>query len=168
MLSSGHPMTPPPDDYFRLLFEHGPDGVLVLDDHGRCTDVNDALCEMLGVKRSRVVGLHYREIVSPSQQSEATAAFEDLLVRGATRIDFPMRREGGGMVDVEWHARADVAPGRHVGVARDVTAERRHERLVIARAEIARALSESEDLDGALPAILPELCRAVRGSFSAF
>ncbi len=48
----------------RSLFEHNPDGVVLLDRHGEVIDANDAAIRIAGFARPEVVGAHFYPIRS--------------------------------------------------------------------------------------------------------
>jgi diguanylate cyclase (GGDEF)-like protein/PAS domain S-box-containing protein len=58
----------PAHDRFRSAFEDVPLPTWICDLQQRCTDVNDALCQMLGLSRELVVGRHFSEFAHPTDR----------------------------------------------------------------------------------------------------
>ncbi len=71
MKGSSH-LTPPEDSELVLeeVFRHTPVGMVLSDLHGTIVNVNDALCAMLGYKRSDVIGRKLTEISHPDDLSD--------------------------------------------------------------------------------------------------
>jgi PAS domain S-box-containing protein len=121
-----------------LVFDEVLDAVLVTDDERRYLDANAAACTLLGLPLDELLGKRLEDLASLPAH-EVTAAWGAFLARGQQTGEFRMNRPDGSTVTVEYRARANVAPGVHVSVLRDVTA-RVHigQRLVDSGARAAR------------------------------
>jgi PAS domain S-box-containing protein len=147
----------------RAIFASMLDAIVVLDDDTRWVDANPAAEELFGMAREDLRGRAARDFVVSETDIEAT--WRDLRTKGTLLGGFRLQRPDGTLRDVEYAATADVLPGRHVAVMRDVTARRqsdedlrRSQREAMAVADLARRINESLDLDE----VLRLVCEAAR------
>jgi PAS domain S-box-containing protein len=152
----------------RAIFTSTLDAIVVADDDGRYVDCNPAAEELFGVPRAQLLGRGVRDFAPAGMDSDA--AWREFLRKGTARGTFCLVRPDGGERHVEFSATADVMPGRHVSVLRDVTARReaedelrRRERESTMIAELTRRMNARLDLDEILRAVCQsarELCNA--------
>jgi PAS domain S-box-containing protein len=131
-------------------------------------DCNPAAEELFGVPRAELLARSVRDFSPPG--SDVDAVWRAFLRKGTAMGTFRLIRPDGGEREVEYSATADVMPGRHVSVLRDVTARReaeeelrRRERESTMLAELTRHMNERPDLDEILRAVCEsarELCNA--------
>jgi PAS domain S-box-containing protein len=119
---------------YRALFEASRDGIVILDDEGRCIQVNDSLCRLLKAPRESLVGAPFREFIPPERQESTSADF-----RRCFDGELPLQATDGSLVELEWTAGAGFVPGLHFCIARDITDRKAAER------ELARKQQELED-----------------------
>jgi PAS domain S-box-containing protein len=112
---------------YRALFETTLDGIMLLDKNGRYVDVNESLCHILKAPREQIVGAHLTDFTPPEREEDARRAFNTLTETGEFTGDFPMRAADGTAVEIEWSARAEVMPGLHVCLARNITERKQAE-----------------------------------------
>jgi PAS domain S-box-containing protein len=143
---------------YRALFETLPDGLLILDDEGRCVDANPSLCQLLGRPRERLLGARLGELATPERAESAVRAFERLKSLGTFSGELPLSAADGAPLDLEWSARAHFLPGFHLLAAHDVRARNQAERRLSAEHAVTRLLAEAESLADAAPGILEALC----------
>jgi two-component system cell cycle sensor histidine kinase/response regulator CckA len=105
------------DELFRAIFDNALEAVVITDEDGRYVDVNDAACTLFGRSRDELLGLHASE-----------REFREFLDAGAASGDFVVVRPDGERREAEYAARANVLPGLHLSVLRDVTQRRELER----------------------------------------
>jgi len=108
----------------QTVFDSTMDAILIADHDGRYVDANPAACELFGLAKQELIG---RRIDDFRATSEAVpgAAWRAFLEIGQLRGDFLLRRADGELRDLEFSAVANVMPGLHLSVLRDVTARRR-------------------------------------------
>ncbi|WP_152041631.1 PAS domain S-box protein [Salinigranum salinum] len=122
---------------FRALFERSLDALVLADDEGRYVDVNPAACELYGLSREELLGKTAADFAPPEYDFEA--AWSAFLEQEATRGEFELVRPDGDVRIAEFAARANVRPGEHLSILRDVTERVERERqLEIQRDELAR------------------------------
>jgi PAS domain S-box-containing protein len=116
-----------------VFFDDAPDGIFVgyfEAESGipRCTQVNPALCRMLGYAREELVGTRIIDLVPPEEAALFARDHEVLRVRDSTleTRELRMRRKDGAWLPVEATAslRSD---GRWHAFVRDVSARKRAE-----------------------------------------
>jgi PAS domain S-box-containing protein len=101
------------------IFQNVLDGILILDDHGICTDANPAAFAILGVDRNQLLGHSIAKFYSnPNIFSENWASF---LERKYQRGNAELIRGDRSPLIVDYTASANYIPGRHVVILCDVT-----------------------------------------------
>ena len=101
----------------RAVWDGTQEAMVIADDGGRYVDANPAALELFGRSRDELLGRTVWEVMdgyTPEMWTEFRAAGS--LAREAT-----IRRANGELRELEAVARADVLPGRHLAVLRDVT-----------------------------------------------
>jgi len=106
----------------RAVWDSTLEAMLVADDDGGYVDANPAACALFGRTRDELLSSNARDIVGTSEL--AWRAFRE---RGRDSSESTIVRPDGERREVEGTARADVLPGRHLTVLRDVTGRRRLE-----------------------------------------
>ena len=113
------------EELFRAVFDRAGDALLIADDEGRWVDVNPAACELLGRSREELLALRVGEASHDGER--AADVFDQLLEQGEAAGTYVVLRADGTTREVEYLARANVLPGRHLTLVRDVTERRRLE-----------------------------------------
>jgi PAS domain S-box-containing protein len=135
---------------FRALAEATGEAVMI-HDHGRIVEVNDAFCTLFGYTREQAIGLDPRAVVAP-------AARADALVPGTSGHAEPCEslglRRDGTVFPIELCGKPSVYRGRpmRVGLVQDITArkavEAERDRLV---AELAAERAYLESILAQMP-----------------
>ena len=112
--------------YLRALFEGSLDAILVADDEGRYVDANPAALEMLGVTREELLGRTAADFAA-DREYDFAGAWRRFLESGQMKGAFHARRPDGTVRVLDFAATANVTPGRHLSVLRDVTERTRTE-----------------------------------------
>jgi PAS domain S-box-containing protein len=133
------------DMRFRALFELAPNGIAMLDAKLVFTDLNPALCQLVGRDREKVVGMSLREVVAPEQAGEfaqLTAALaEERNWHGVLRIP----RTDKAHAETEWQITRDSSSGACIAIISDITVRRQLESArehALAGEQAARAEAE--------------------------
>ena len=119
--------------HYRRLVQTLPHGIFVLDEHGRCTEANAALAEILGRPAERLLGEHFSAVPLPDELPRAEHAFRSALRGELTPepLELGILRPDGGRRLIQFQAhliREDARVlGLH-GVVRDITLERQQEK----------------------------------------
>jgi len=134
---------------YRRLFETAQDGILILDAaHGRITDANPFMSELLGYAHGDFLGKELWEIGLFSDQSASEAALRQLQAEGFLRYEnLPLETTAGRRVEVE--VVANVYEEDHQPVIqcniRDITARRHLEHQTKEQAKALADLSRRKD-----------------------
>ncbi|MFL5263064.1 MAG: ATP-binding protein [Anaeromyxobacteraceae bacterium] len=107
----------------RAVFENALDGFVTLDDSARVVEANAAACALFGRSRPEMAGYALLPLLGPSAE-QARAAWRELLGRGRLTGELEVVPPRGVARHVEFSAVARILPGLHLGVLRDVTAQR--------------------------------------------
>ena len=138
---------------FRELFDRTPDAIIVTDDDGRYVDANPAASALLGLSHDEILGRRFfADLVDDDAEPEA--AWQGYLHAGAASGEARLRRPDGTHRFAEYSITAEVVPGRHLGILRDVTERRWTEQLATQRARIIEAFHRMR------PRATPELTAA--------
>ena len=114
------------EQMFRAVFDSAFEGVLLLDGDGCFVDANAAACELLGASREGLLGRSLGMFAEPG--TDAIELWRSFLEAGVATGAYTLTRGDGKRREVDYSARADVLPGRHLVVLRDVTERRSLER----------------------------------------
>lgn len=114
------------EDPFRAVFRSARDAMLIADDEGRYVEANPAACRLLQRSRQELLSMSLFD-VSPSDV-DAEGAWRTFLERGEMSGEYVLTRADGSTVDVEFRATANILPGLHLSIMRDITARKELER----------------------------------------
>jgi len=103
---------------FAATFEHSVVPMIVADDERRLVDVNEAAAELLGVSHEEAAGLSVDDLLGVEGVPELWQSF---MRDGTWEAEVSLQRPDGGERRIEFVATADVRPGRHIAVVRDLT-----------------------------------------------
>jgi len=131
---------------FKALFDSALDGVAIIDDAGRYVDVNQAACALYGVPRTQIVGRRIGEAGALGSPGAVDDVWRTLLERGEHKGELRVPQPDGSLRDVEYTAKANFIPGRHLAILRDVTERKR------VQSELQRRFRELESANKELEA----------------
>jgi len=104
---------------YRATFEGAMDAMVVADDDGRYIDANESACELFGLSRAELLGRRVAEFAPDDYDFDD--AWADFETNATDSGSFPLVRPDGERRLVEYAATANVVPGEHLSVLRDVT-----------------------------------------------
>jgi PAS domain S-box-containing protein len=149
------------------ILEASPDGIVIIDIHGRILEFNPASQRLFGYSREAVLGRDLAETVIPPRLRRAHVqgfgAYRVTGQAGATgqrREITAMRADGS-----EFPAELAVCPVNHygsqafVGFLRDLSEKKKAEGLRNAQHQITRTLAQSEGLADGIPRVLKTVCQ---------
>jgi two-component system, cell cycle sensor histidine kinase and response regulator CckA len=111
---------------FRAVFDAAADAMILADDDRRTVDVNAAACELFEATREELLQKRGEDLFAGGDTA-LTAAWNELLQTGHQRGEFTITRANGELRHISSAASANVLPGLHVSILRDVTERKRAE-----------------------------------------
>jgi PAS domain S-box-containing protein len=125
------------------LFENALDAILLVDDEGRYVDANPAAAELLGYELHELLGLSAADVIAPGYEAQASVALRTFAERGRYVGDYRLRRKDGTIREAEFRSVANILPGLHLAIVRDVTDRKRAEEEL---RQSRRRLEEAEEV----------------------
>lgn len=126
---------------FQSIFDSALDGILILDNRGTCVEANPAALRLLGACRSQLVGQSIQRFHSPVDDFESK--WTRFLDRKDEHGEAQLIRLDGGQVFIEYTAKANYLPGRHVAVLRDISLRKQAEAALRASDERFQQMADN-------------------------
>jgi len=138
------------------------DAVFLIDADGRIKYVNAACERIFGYTPGELIGRKLIDHVLPEDRA-MTRKEAARIMAGQPRIGFVNRylRKDGRTVHIMWSARWSEADQLRIGVARDVTEQKRSEAMQAATYAASEAAHDAVDLDTLFPTIHAIIARLV-------
>lgn len=108
----------------QALFEHSLHAVILVDDRGRPIEANPAACQLTGYSRDELRRLTIWDLIARQDRRRARRAWQKRLRGGELCAACVMLQKQGSGVEVELRAIPEVAVGRHLWLAQDITGQR--------------------------------------------
>lgn len=112
---------------FQALFEHSLDAFLLAGDDARYVDANPAACKLLGFDRDELLAMSVWDITPQLNRNTGQDLWADFLASGEQSGEYAVMRKDGAIRDVEYRAVANILPGLHLSILRDITKRRQYE-----------------------------------------
>jgi len=139
------------EERYRALFNNALETILVSDDEARFIDVNPAACELTGYSREELLQQSTWDITPMVNREQGRGLWQAFLDAGEQRGEYIILRKGGATVDTEYRAVANILPGVHLSVLRDVTKRKRAEQAL---AQSVARLALLNDIGSKIAAVL--------------
>jgi PAS domain S-box-containing protein len=136
------------EERYRTLFDDAKDGIALADaETGRIVECNHALCEMVGMKKTELIG-HLQSIIHPPQTAEgelSEAFVQHKTVDAGISIEDQIVSKTGTLTPVEIRAARVRMNGRDylLGIFRDITERRRAEESLRESEERYRRITQA-------------------------
>ena len=117
---------------FKSIFDNALDAILILDDQGTCLEANPAAQTLFGARYHELVGQPIGNFYAGG--GDFTKTWRSFLDRKYEHGETKLSKKHGPTIFVEYTAKADYLPGKHVAILRDISR----------RKETEAALTESE------------------------
>lgn len=114
----------------RVPIDRLPDALLIVDDHRRYVDANEAACALMGLQRDEILSCRVDDILAASPD-KIDSLWDDLLRKGEHSGRATLKHPRDGVIDVDFRSRAYAAPGLHVSVLRKAEPGTRNERPLV-------------------------------------
>jgi PAS domain S-box-containing protein len=125
------------------LFANALDAILLVDHEGRYVDANPAAEELLGYTRGELLGLRSSALVPPDWRPHSEEVGRLFADTGRYSGDYRLLRKDGAVRDAEFRAVANILPGLHLAVVRDITDRKKAEEHLL---RTTRRLVEAEEV----------------------
>lgn len=113
--------------------------MLLFDDEGQILAANLAAGELFGVPSAELTGKNL-SVIGPAPGYDFRPGIQRLIETGSNKSGLRMTKGNGDPFDAEYHSRANILPGVHATVVRDVSDRKRVEASMKASEELfARA-----------------------------
>jgi PAS domain S-box-containing protein len=99
---------------FRAIVYHPATPILIADDNRKSREVSAGAGRLLGIPRDKIIGHKLDEFAQPDFQPRIPAMWDKLLEKGEQEGTLHLKDKDGKLRDVEFKARANVLPVRHV------------------------------------------------------
>jgi PAS domain S-box-containing protein len=117
--------SPARDEVLVALFDNALDAILLANDEGRYVDANPAACALLGRPRDEILKLHVWELRGDTDKQKAVQSWRAFINAGSRTGSYTLEARDGERRDVEFRAVANVLPGVHLAILRDVSERNR-------------------------------------------
>jgi PAS domain S-box-containing protein len=124
---------------FKAVFDGIFDALAIVDDEQGFVEANPAACALFGLPRERLIGRRLYEFLPPDLDS--LEVWSTLRGAGESHGTCRILRSDGSIRDVEYSARANVLPGRHLFALREAT-ERLQQQRALLESEVSLARVE--------------------------
>lgn len=114
----------------KALFDHSSDGILLADNQGRYIDANPAACRLLGYTREELLQCNHWQLTPNADWNSAKENWQQFLARGLQSGEYQVQRKDGTITEIEFNAVANIEPGVHLSIFRDVSARKQAEEQV--------------------------------------
>jgi PAS domain S-box-containing protein len=106
---------------YESMFERSVVPKLIADDDQRIVDLNDAAAELLGVTREEGLELQLADLLPEESVGDLWDGFRH---SGTLESEVTLHRPDGARRQIEFVATANVRPGRHIAVVRDLSRQK--------------------------------------------
>ncbi|MDQ6694886.1 MAG: diguanylate cyclase [Chloroflexota bacterium] len=115
---------------YQAVFENALNAVSILDDHGLMIDANRATTVLYGLRKEELLGMSFLDFVSHAHKEDAQRLWEEGLKKGELRGEYHITRANGECREVDFAFKANLMPGRHLSILRDITERKQTEARV--------------------------------------
>ncbi len=101
---------------FRLVFERSSNPIILLDDHRRVVEINDAALSLFGRDRHDLLGTSIADSIRPAERAQAENEWEAFLRSGEYSGKRALLRADGAEVQIDFAARLAIVSGRKLAI----------------------------------------------------
>jgi PAS domain S-box-containing protein len=127
-------------DVLGAIVDNSLDAIMVSSDERRYVWANDAAAELTGLPVGELVGRRIDDLTHPTERPTLDGVWATFLESGRLRGRFELLRPDGRTVTTEFQAIANIAPGLHVSIMRDVSEQQASEEALQRSERRLRAL----------------------------
>ncbi len=108
---------------FRTIFESSQDAIVIVNDEGVCVQANPVAWTIFGVPPGQLIGRSITDFAYDAV--DFPVIWQTFLVAGSFRGELRLIGANGQVRDVDTYLVANILPGRHMSVIRDITERKR-------------------------------------------
>jgi hypothetical protein len=138
---------------FRAVYENALDGITLVDDALRVVDANPAAARILGRSRESLVGCRTAELMPAGEWAPVRESVGAFRSAGAVTGEGTILLPDGATRRAEFGAVANVSPGLHLSIFRDIEDRKRAEEAQRFLDEATSMLAASLDYDETLASV---------------
>jgi PAS domain S-box-containing protein len=113
--------------YFQALFDNALDAILLADDQGHYVDANPAACALTGYNRQELLKMEVWDITPAPDRDSAPELWRQFLSMGRLSGEYTIECKDGTEREIEFRSVANIVPGIHFTVNRDITERKQME-----------------------------------------
>ncbi len=135
------------EEKFKAIYDNTSDAILLCDDNGCCTDLNDAARRMLGYETEDLKGVCIKEFMQLPAKIPFNVVWKNFLNGEILNGFMQIQRKDGTLIDGSFNSKSNILPGLHMCVITDVTERLEKKRELMASERRFKALvQEGADL----------------------
>lgn len=127
----------------QALFDNALDAIMLANDDGFYVDANPAACALLGYSLEQLTRMCIWDLVPEYQQSLAQKEWQEFLTGGKLEGEITLQDKNGATVEVGFKAVANIIPGLHLSIMRNLTQRKQAEARLRESEERYRIISEA-------------------------
>jgi formate hydrogenlyase transcriptional activator len=108
---------------FRAIVYHPSAPLLIADNNGHCRDASFGAGKLLGLSRGKVIGRRVEDFAEPGFRPQISQLWRAFLEQGEQAGTLRLVGPDGGLREVEYTAKGNVLPVRHLLTLRDKTTD---------------------------------------------
>ncbi len=121
----------------KAIFDNTMEAIVLINDQGRCIEVNPAACELFGFTREEFLELRVADFTPQVSHPQLGQLWRSFLTAGRQAGEFSVITKDGRQLDLEYQAVSNITAGLHLSVLRDITprkqaAARLRQQIVVA------------------------------------
>ncbi|MFP4562340.1 MAG: PAS domain S-box protein, partial [Spirochaetia bacterium] len=126
--------------HLQAVIDSARDSIALLNDRGEYVDVNPENQRITGYTKEELLGKPVTELFVGELKKNFDTAWNELMEKGTLTGEAEIESKDGRVVVVEFHAVANILPGLHLSINRDITERKAYEE------QLERSLREREVL----------------------
>lgn len=124
------------------LFQNALDAILLADDEGRYVDANPAACDLFGFECDELLRMKAFDTTPLGNAGSGPELWRQFIATGSWSGECRIQRKDGESREAECRAVANIVPGLHLSIIRDVTERNLAERQIRERARQQAAVAK--------------------------